>query len=155
MSEQEMQTIEISGVKMEVDMRTARRVETLKVGSRVKLLKKPGDYHDGKVYSGVVIGFEPFPSTPTIIVAYVEIDYTTADLKFLSFSSDTKDWELVASVDDALFDRDEVFTRLDKKIEEKKRELEDLQERRNYFATKFSTFWEPVQLQQTDAEEDK
>ena len=60
--------IEINGVKLEVDLRSARRIDTLRVGDRVKLLEKTS-YGGPIVHHGVVAGFDPFPSQPTIIVS--------------------------------------------------------------------------------------
>ena len=40
MSEDQKRIIEVNGVKLEVDMRYARKIEELRVGSRVKVLIK-------------------------------------------------------------------------------------------------------------------
>jgi hypothetical protein len=56
--------IEIGGVKLEVDLRSAKRIDELKIGSRVKCLQKPS-YGEMKTLPGVIVGFEPFPSLPT------------------------------------------------------------------------------------------
>jgi hypothetical protein len=141
--------IEVAGVKLEVDLRTARRVETLRVGSRVKLLIKPG-YGDTKVYPGVVIGFEPFPTQPAILVAYMELDYAGAKIVTRAISAETKDLEMVASIDDELFDRDEILKKFDKQIETKRREMNDLVEQRDYFESNFSAYWQPVELKVVD-----
>ena len=78
MSEQEKTIIEVGGVKLEVDMRYARRVDTLRVGDRVKcLVKKYGNTHE--TYPGVVVGFEPFPSLPSIVVAYLDTSSYNGD----------------------------------------------------------------------------
>ncbi len=66
----ENKIIEINSVKLEVDRRSAERVDQIQVGDRVKVLNK--QYSDYKVYHGVVIGFEPFEELPTIIVASAE-----------------------------------------------------------------------------------
>ena len=52
----ETQVIEINGVKLEVDMRYAKRVDLLRIGSRVKVLVKT--YSEYKIYPGVKIGRE-------------------------------------------------------------------------------------------------
>lgn len=49
--------IEVNGVKLEVDLRTARRIDEIRIGDRVKVLIK--GYSDYKVHAGTVIGFEP------------------------------------------------------------------------------------------------
>jgi hypothetical protein len=53
MSEETKRVIEINGVKMEVDMRYAKRVDELRIGSRVKVLIK--EYSSYKIYLGVSI----------------------------------------------------------------------------------------------------
>src|SRR5690625_1881074 len=97
------QIIEINGIKMEVDTRYARRIDTFQVGTKVKILLKQDGYggKDTKVYSGVIVGFEPFDSLPTIVVCYLEIDYSGAHIKFAYVNTATdKKWEIVAAVDD-------------------------------------------------------
>ena len=61
---EEKRIIEIDGVKIEVDMRTAKRIDTFKVGDNVKVLCKSGD--DFKVRPGVIIDFCNFKEKPTI-----------------------------------------------------------------------------------------
>jgi ribosomal protein L19 len=73
--------VEINGVKLEVDLRTAKTVEEYRVGDTVKLLKK--EYGDSyKSYAGMIVGFDPFISLPTIIVAYIDQSYSGVDIKF-------------------------------------------------------------------------
>jgi hypothetical protein len=74
--------VEVNGVKLEVDVRTARRIEEFRIGSRVKL-RVNVDHIGQRVYPGIVIGFEPSEDLPTILVAYVEDDRTFADLKIV------------------------------------------------------------------------
>jgi hypothetical protein len=139
----ETTVIEVSGVKLEVDLRTAKRIDTLRVGSRVKLLIKPS-YGDSKVHPGVVVGFEPFPSNPSILVAYMEETYASAEIKVRAVNATTADIEMVASIDDELFDRNEVLRKFDKQIAAKRREIETIEEQRRYFETNFSAYWRPV-----------
>ena len=61
--ESEKTIIEVNGVKLEVDMRTARRIEEIRIGSPVKLLTKV-TYGGNKVHPGIVISFEPFKDLP-------------------------------------------------------------------------------------------
>lgn len=56
--------VEINGIKLEVDLRTAKRVEEYKVGDMVKVLKK--EYGDSyKSYAGMIVGFDAFVALPT------------------------------------------------------------------------------------------
>ena len=60
--EEQFHEIEINGVKLQVDLRHARRLEEIRVGSRVKVLTK--DYNGHKVSHGVVIGFTLLENVP-------------------------------------------------------------------------------------------
>ena len=100
--------VEVNGVKLEVDLRSAKRIDTLQVGSRVKVLTK--GYDGYKVRPGIVAGFEPFDKLPTIIVAVLDITYLEAKLDFVLFNSESKDIEVVAALD-----HDEAARLLDRK----------------------------------------
>ncbi len=143
MSEPIMQEIEINGIKMQVDLRYATRIETIKVGTKVKVLTK--DYSGHKVQHGVVIGFEPFQELPTIIVAHVEIGYSATEIKFLYFNKASKDVEIVVAYneDEYALDKENILKALDRDIAKKEREIEDIQSKRQYFLDKFATYWEP------------
>ena len=102
--ESEKRIIEINGIKLEVDMRHAKRVDQFRVGDKVKLMREEGygDPKTHKVHPGVIVGFEPFKELPTIIVAYLEISYSEAALKFEYINAETKGADLVIAEDDYL-----------------------------------------------------
>ena len=77
--------VEINGVKMEVDLRSAttQEVNTYKVGDQVKVLIK--DYSSWKDYPGTIVGFDNFKQRPTIIIAYLE--RYNSDIRFAYFNS--------------------------------------------------------------------
>ena len=136
-----MTIIEVNGVKLEVDMRYARRVEEMRIGSPVKVLHK-GCYGGPKVCAGVIIGFEPFKDLPTILVAYVEDNFTTSEIKVISINSSQKDFDIVACVDpDFMVDKNAILQRFDRQIAQKQREIDTIMEQRNYFTTNFKVFW--------------
>ena len=132
--------IEINGVKMEVDLRHAKvaRIDTLKVGSKVKLLRK-GYSNDFTVNSGVVVGFDDFKAQPTIRIAYIETCYSEAPLKFFAFNASSKDCELLPDDDDAeaAFSMATVVGQLDRAIELKRIEHEKAVEARRLFLLHF------------------
>lgn len=143
------QTIEINGVKFEVDARTAtlRKIETIAIGARIKILEKNyGDTYE--VHHGVVIGFEPFQNLPTVVVAYVKASYSTApEIKFLYYNakstveiviSDENDREALAASN--------VIANLDREILKKQNEIIDLQDRKQYFLSNFATYWSGVDM---------
>ena len=74
MMNENMRTIEVNGIKMEVDMRYARRIDCFKVGDTVKVLDKRSGKNEMK--PGVITDFANFKELPTIIVAvYKAGDY--------------------------------------------------------------------------------
>lgn len=139
--------IEINGVKMEVDLRTAKRVDNIKIGDRVKVLKKTYDSHE--VYTGIVVGFEPFAKLPTIIVAYAESSWSATSIKFLHYNSATKDSEIVVS-NNADFDddRERIVAGFQRDIEKKRAEISALEEQLKYFQTNFGAYWSKVTMTQ-------
>ena len=134
--------IEINGVKMEVDLRHAKRIETLRVGDPVKVLTK--DYGGHKVHYGVVVGFEPFKELPTVIVAYMNVDYTKAECKFLYFNKQSKDVEIVASDDRDILPKSEILERFDRELAKKRQEMEEIQDRKRYFEQNFGEYYRAV-----------
>lgn len=140
----EKTVIEINGVKMEIDLRHAKRIDTLSVGDRVKVLVKR--YTDYAVYGGTVIGFEPFAKLPTVIVAYVETNYSTADIKFLYYNAETKETEIIKAIDDDQLDINKagVIAQFNREIEKKENELRDIKEKKHYFLEKFGAYWPDV-----------
>ena len=138
----DMQVIEINGIKLEVDMRTARRIEELRIGDKVKVLVK--DYGDNfTVHPGVIVGFEPFNALPTLVVAYAIISYSSFDLKFLHFNAKTKEgFEIIKALDDDIeLSKADVVNLFDRKVAEKGREIEELKEQREYFLRQFGVYW--------------
>lgn len=140
----ERQIIEINGIKMEVDMRHAKRIDHMVVGTKVKLLAKGNSYNSTEVHSGVVVGFEPFESLPTIIVCYLKVDYSSAELKFAYINKETADkYEIVVSVDDELpIAKKDVLSKIDRELEKKRAEIEDMERKRDYFLRHFNTYFE-------------
>jgi len=142
-TEKQTTIIEVNGVKLEVDLRTAKRIDQLAIGSRVKCLVKSG-YSGGdfSTYPGVIVGFDPFPSKPTINVAYLDTSYG-GGLKFKSFNSETKDFEVIADIDNNALeiDKGDVLRKMDREIDSKALELQKLQEQRAYFLAHFGRYF--------------
>ena len=57
-----IRTIEINGIKLEVDLRTAKRIDQFKVGDNVKVLKKNGGNFQGvpvtDIAGELILGFD-------------------------------------------------------------------------------------------------
>lgn len=135
--------IEIGGVKMEVDLRYAKRIDNMRVGDRVKVLKK--NYSDHSVYPGIIIGFEPFQELPTIVVAYVESSWKSCNIKFLHYNKASKDTELVVAADvDWDHDKARLMGLFDAEIREHQDKIREIEERKKYFELNFRSYWEKV-----------
>jgi len=137
--------IEVNGVKMEVDLRHAKRVDELRVGDRVKVLVK--NYASYAVYAGTVIGFEPFSKLPTIIVAYIEMSYgKEGNIKFVHFNAETKDIEIIKAIDDDCLDlsKADAINSFDRMIAAKQAEIEEIERKKAYFLNHFQAYWEPL-----------
>lgn len=144
--EQQSTVVEINGVKMEVDMRYAKRIDTLRVGSKVKLLHKGDSYSRTSVYPGVVVGFEPFKDLPTIIVCYLKQEYGECKLEFAYINSGSNEkYDIVASVDEELpVAKADVLSRIDNEIAKKRAEIEDIERKRAFFLSHFTRYFGEV-----------
>lgn len=138
--------IEINGIKMEVDLRHAKRIDEFRVGSRVKLLKR--NYGDTfSVHMGVIASFDEFVQRPSIVVAYIDdSSITTAALKFATINKDTKEFEIAPAYESDLeFSKADILAQMDRAIEVEKVKLYDLEERRRYFLANFGKFFNSEQ----------
>lgn len=141
---EDREIIEINGIKMEVDMRTAKttKISTYKVGDQVKILVK--DYSSYKSYPGVIVGFDNYQKLPTIVVAYLDIDYSSANIKMAYINEQSKEnYELVrAEYDIPPFEKNNVIEKLDREINTTEEKLADLKVKRQYFIDKFNNYFE-------------
>ncbi|MBU0959821.1 MAG: hypothetical protein KKB31_07780 [Nanoarchaeota archaeon] len=138
--DENMRVIEIGGVKLEVDMRTAKTVEKYRVGDGVKVLVK--EYSDKyATHPGVIVGFAAFKERPALEVLYVTNPYSGAEIKFLTLTADTKDTEITPLGDyEASFGQAEVLGQFDRKIQEQELAILDTKKRRAAFEKLFGRF---------------
>ena len=66
---------------MEIDLRQAKVINNFKVGDTIKVLIK--QYSEYKSNVGMIVGFDEFQKLPTIVIAYLDIDYSAASIKFV------------------------------------------------------------------------
>lgn len=132
--------VEINGIKMEIDLRSAKRVDEFKVGDRVKVLVK--EYSSTDIYHGAIVGFEQFQSLPTIVVAYVTGSYNPevkiAYLNTKTMSGEDKKFEIVPDADEVLpFSKADVIRNFDRQVDVKRNEINDILLKKAYFLTRF------------------
>lgn len=138
------EVIEIGGIKMEVDMRRAVKVEQYKVGTKIKVLLK--DYSDYKSYGGVIVGFEPFKTRPSILIAYIKASYGESSLHFLTYNSDTKDTEICIAEDNFIpFKKSSVLETLDNNIRTAEEALLEARNKKAYFEKNFNKYFEETE----------
>ena len=138
MMDENKRIIEINGIKLEVDLRTARRIDEFKVGDSVRVLDKRNGKNEMR--PGVITDFASFRELPTIIVAvYKAPDYwTKPSIEFIHFNSDTTDVEIVGvSAEEIIVSHDTIVQKFDDEIAQKRSELNDLVIKRDTFVKYF------------------
>ena len=141
MTDEHMKIIEVGGVKMEVDMRHVRQVNTFHVGDTVKVLIK--SYSDSfKMRKGVIIDFAFFEKLPTIVVAYIEGDYD-GELKTVHVNAQSKDTEIAhCTADELSIDKDAMLEKMDRALAKAENEAETVRTHRAIFLNRFGKFFE-------------
>ena len=134
--------IEIDGIKVAVDMRTVKKVDTYKVGDNIKVLKK--EYSDQyKIYSGVIVDFVNFKDLPAIVIAYFNNDYTGASINFETITKDTKNIEIAPCLPHELsINKNRVLDKFNYEIEQQQHKVDELKAKRDYFIKNFGKFFE-------------
>jgi D-hexose-6-phosphate mutarotase len=111
--------VEINGIKVEVDLRTAKVIDNYRVGDTVKVLAK--QYNNYAVEWGVIIAFTEFKNLPTIELLTVN---HFGDVKYLSYNAETKDTEIApANKLEMQFDYAGVVETMSRSISKKEEEL--------------------------------
>ena len=133
--------VEIGGVKVEVDLRTAKQIEHFRIGDKCKVLTCE-QYRSPKfkVHQGVIVEFADFKTMPTIVVCYLT-EGSKPDLEFAYINSESKGCELAVSNNDVLVDKAEIVGRLNREIRTKLAEVGDLRAKRDYFMKRFGVLF--------------
>ncbi len=133
--------IEINGVKVVVDMRTVKKIDTYRVGDNVKVLKKSYDKYN--IYSGVIVDFVNFKELPAIVVAYFNQDYSGTSILFETITKETKDIEIAPCLPHELsINKNRVIDKFNYEIEQQQHKVDELKAKRDYFLENFGKFFE-------------
>ena len=134
--------IEIDGIKVAVDMRTVKKIDTYRIGDNVKILKKPYS-NDYRVYSGVIVDFVNFKELPAIVVAYFNQDYSGTSIQFETITKDTKDVEIAPCLPHELsINKNRVIDKFNYEIQQQQHKVDELKAQRDYFLENFGKFFE-------------
>lgn len=134
----EKKIIEVNGVKLEVDMRYAKRIDEFRVGDTVKVLDNRSERNELK--TGVITDFANFKELPTIMVAvYKQGSYwESPTIEFIPYNSETEGIEIVGvSAEEVIVSRETVVQKFDDQIAKKRDELNDLIIKRDTFVKYF------------------
>ena len=136
-----MRTIEINGMKFDVDMSTAKRIDEFKIGDNVKVLKKSyNDKYD--VLAGVIVEFVNFKDLPTMIIATFKQEYSGSTLDFINFNAETEGIEITLCCEHELkLEKCKVVDKMQGEIDKKRHEMEDMIARRDYFEKYFEKYF--------------
>lgn len=135
---EEKKIIEINGVKLEVDLRSARRIDEFKVGDTVKVLDNRNDKNE--MSTGVITDFANFKDLPTIMVAIYKAGsyWEKPSIEFIPYNADTEGIEIVGvSAEEVIVSRDTITQKFDDEIIKKRDELNDLIIKRDTFVKYF------------------
>lgn len=129
--------IEVNGIKLEIDLRHAKRIDEFKIGDNIKFLRK--DYSDYKSLPGVIVGFDNFEKLPTIVIAYIEDSFSEMNVKFAFYNAQSKDVEICHMGEhEKVLDRNKCEDYLNRKIMQKEEELNELKRRKEYFLAHYN-----------------
>lgn len=144
--EENKRIIEIDGVKVEIDLRTAKRVDSFKVGDNIKILDK--EYDSYKVKPGIIVDFAEFQELPTIVIAVFDEGSwsSTPNISFIYYNKNTsKKVEIVScSEDEIKVSKEGVIERFEREIQKKKNEYEDLKNKLEYFKIHFLKVYKEI-----------
>ena len=134
----EKRIVEINGVKLEVDMRYARRIDEFKVGDTVKVLDNRNEKNEMR--TGVITDFANFKELPTMMVAIYKAGSYWEDptIEFIPFNAETKDIEIVGvSAEEVIVSRETIVQKFDDEITKQRDKLNDLIIKRDTFVKYF------------------
>ena len=141
MTEQNTRIVEINGIKLEVDLTTARRIDQFKIGDNVKVLQK--NYADSySVHPGVIVEFVNFKELPTIIIALLKDSYSGIHLDFINFNEKTEDVEItLCSEHELKLEKGRMVDKFNSEIDSKLEQVNELQNKRDYFLKHFRKYF--------------
>jgi hypothetical protein len=143
--------IEVNGVKLEVDLRSARQISCFRVGDRVKVLTKKWD-STYRSCAGAIVAIDAFQALPTIVVAFIDNPLASdGKIEFAYINSQSKDIEICAmSEDDIVPTRQTILTFFNAAIEKKEQEIAEIRTRKEYFLRQYGTaFGTPIPSEPT------
>jgi len=126
---------------MEIDLRHAKVVENYKVGDYVKILIK--QYSGYVSYIGNIIGFDNFKNNPTIVIAYLKNEYSTASIEFAYYNAESKEVEITTLNEwDIPLKESTILEQFTKEILKKEQEVVEMKNKAVIFERLFGKYFE-------------
>jgi hypothetical protein len=145
MEKKDKRIIEINGIKMEVDLRNAKRIDTFHVGDPVKVLDM--SYSSPKIKAGVIVGFAEFENNPAIEIMVLDDGYSDVDFDFITVKTekDQPKYEIVHYNNyEKIFTKSNILDKFNRQIEKKKIEIAELERKRKYYVDDFQKAFEQI-----------
>jgi len=134
MTEENKRIIAINGIKLEVDLATCRRIDEFKVGDNVKILVKKSQYNNEQLLNGVIVEFLNFKDAPIIQLAVFEQNYSGSSIRFINYSANTTDMEIMAcGKHELVLEKQKTVDQIQSEIDRKQHEVDDLRNKLNWF----------------------
>ncbi|GHU81995.1 hypothetical protein FACS189468_5610 [Spirochaetia bacterium] len=146
MSEENKRIVEINGVKVEVDLRTAKVIDCFKVGDPVRVFHPKSDYTRAEIKPGVIVGFCEFSKNPAIEIMELKADYSGVFFEIVVIAEGINDELQITAYDkyEGLISQADVVTKFDRLIQQKELELSDLKLKKKYFVDDFAKAFEQI-----------
>jgi len=146
MSEENKRIVEINGVKLEVDLREAKVIDTFKVGDPVRIYHPKNNYNSAEINVGVIVGFCEFSNNPAIEVMELKQSYGGMAFETVVIAEGIGNGIQIApySKYEGLISQADVVTKFDRLIEQKELELSDLKLKKKYFIDDFAKAFEQI-----------
>jgi len=141
----EKRIVEIDGLKLEVDLRTAKVVNNYKIGDAVRVLEPNSSYD--RIKAGIIVGFCEFEKNPAIEILVLSDDYSGVNFKILTLISGADNKGLQICPFDryqGLFSQTDIVTRFDREIQKKEIELAELKLKKEYFINDFAKAFDQI-----------
>jgi len=137
--------IEVNGIKMEIDLRTAKVIDNYKVGDYVKILKK--EYNEYRSYIGNIIGFDNYKERPTVVIAYLKSEYSSASIEFAYYNSASEGIEITNLNEwDIPLKKSTILEQFQKEILKKEQEVAEMKNKAIIFEQLFGKYFENKQI---------
>jgi hypothetical protein len=126
---EQYQAVTIKGLVYEVPVKPIIKQESLRVGDYVKLLMKKSYGEGYESFVGMVLNFEPFENLPTVVIAYLEDDFTGTDMRFLYLNKKSKEKVEIIKIPpyEVKFKRPDAIERMEKKIIKLQEEIAEME----------------------------